>query len=229
MMKSRTLVFLAALLLIALATNGCTSPQPIAKGLTPIPTLIPATMPPTPQPTETPPGLALPSRAPAPAAAAELYAANCASCHGVDGMGQVPDARDFTDIDYIRGALPSTFFVAITNGRKNMPAWEDKFSDDERWDLVFYVRQFAITEDVLAAGQAIFTKNCVACHGPDGKGIIPGTPDFSGISWSVNRNPGDLYQIMTEGRGAMPSWQAQFSPDERWATVSYAQSFSYEH
>jgi len=228
MMKSQTIAFLAILLLIAMALGACTSPQPVAQNLTPIPTLIPATMPPTPQPTETPPGLDLPSREPSAANAQAVYEENCASCHGSDGQGKVPGARNFNDIDYIRGALPATFFVAVTNGRKNMPAWGDKFSVDDRWDLVFYVRQFALTQDVLAQGSEIFSTNCVACHGADGKGAIPGTPNFTDISWSVNRNPGDLYQIVTEGKGAMPSWQAKLSPDERWATVSYAQSFSYK-
>jgi len=228
MTSLRTTAILTVLLLIVVAMAGCTSPQPLVQGPTPIPTLIPATMPPTPAPTETPPGLALPSRPPSPAAAKELYNANCAVCHGEDGNGKVSGARDFTDIDYIRGALPATFYLAITNGRRNMPAWKDKLSDDERWDLVFYVRQFAITADVLARGQAIFTANCAPCHGPDGKGVVPGTPDFTDISWAVNQDPSALYQVVTEGKGAMPSWQSRLSPDERWAAVSYVQSFSYQ-
>ncbi|MDD3762932.1 MAG: cytochrome c [Nevskiales bacterium] len=27
--------------------------------------------------------------------------------------------------------------------------------------------------------EALYNQTCVACHGPDGKGAIPGTPDFN--------------------------------------------------
>lgn len=30
-----------------------------------------------------------------------------------------------------------------------------------------------------AAGAAVFNGTCVACHGSDGKGIMPGMPDFT--------------------------------------------------
>lgn|SRR5574337_53604 len=31
----------------------------------------------------------------------------------------------------------------------------------------------------LAAGSAIFHQTCIACHGADGKGAVPGAPDFT--------------------------------------------------
>lgn len=40
--------------------------------------------------------------------------------------------------------------------------------------------------DVLAAGSAIYHQTCVACHGADGKGVIPGAPDFTDPTGVLN-------------------------------------------
>ncbi|MDE2279617.1 MAG: c-type cytochrome [Xanthomonadaceae bacterium] len=31
--------------------------------------------------------------------------------------------------------------------------------------------------DDVAAGKAVYTGTCIACHGANGKGLLPGTPD----------------------------------------------------
>ena len=33
--------------------------------------------------------------------------------------------------------------------------------------------------DDVAAGKAVYTGTCIACHGANGKGLLPGTPDFT--------------------------------------------------
>lgn len=40
-----------------------------------------------------------------------------------------------------------------------------------------------------AAGDVIFHQTCVACHGEDGKGMIPGTPDFTKKGGGVLSKP----------------------------------------
>jgi mono/diheme cytochrome c family protein len=109
-----------------------------------------------------------------------------------------------------------------------MPGWQDKLSVDERWDLAFYIWNFAIPLEMLNQGKTIFEQNCVACHGPDGKGVVPGAPDFTNVEWMASRAPSEFFQVVTEGRGTMPSWQGRLSPDERWAAIEYIRSFAYE-
>lgn len=36
------------------------------------------------------------------------------------------------------------------------------------------------TPEILAKGEAVFMGTCFACHGPDGKGLVPGTPNLRG-------------------------------------------------
>ncbi len=218
------------ILVVLLTLTSCANPQPLPVAPTKIPTLIPATLPPEPSPTLRPAalGVTFPSRQPESGAAAVLYQQNCANCHGTDGKGLVPDARNFSDADYLRGQSPLRFYQIISDGRGSMPGWSDKLSVDERWDLAFYVWNFGTPPEMLEQGKAIYEQNCVACHGPDGKGIVPGTPDFTDVEFMSSRSPADFFQVVTEGRGTMPSWQGRLSPDERWASIEYIRAFAYE-
>ncbi|RMF38844.1 MAG: hypothetical protein D6759_00400, partial [Chloroflexi bacterium] len=157
-----------------------------------------------------------------------LYKDECATCHGEDGSGVVPNARNFGDVDYMRGQTPARFYVIITEGRNEMPSFKDKFSDEERWNLAFYVWTFAVGGDTLEQGQAIFKQNCAVCHGEDGTGIVPNTPNFTDVSFVAQRSATDFFQVVTEGRGAMPAWQGRLSPEERWAVIEYVRTFAYE-
>ncbi len=78
---------------------------------------------------------------------AALFAANCASCHGETGAGDGPLADSLP-------APPANFTVHvpfhpdgvlyawITDGIRGtgMPAWSPQLSDQERWDLVNFLR-----------------------------------------------------------------------------------------
>ena len=78
--------------------------------------------------------------------AAALYKAQkCAGCHQTDGkgnknMGEMPD---FTDAAWQKKESDSHLANAIRKGKKPMPAYEGKITDDEIKALVGYVRSFA--------------------------------------------------------------------------------------
>ncbi|MEJ2559032.1 MAG: c-type cytochrome [Anaerolineae bacterium] len=221
---------LASTLIFALALTGCANPQPLPSAPTPIPTLPAATLPPAATPTERPEFLNItyPEEPPSAAAAQALYNENCAECHGEDGNGVVPDARNFGDADYMRGEAPARFYQIISDGRGSMPAWREQLSDQERWDLTFYVWNFAVSPDMLSSGRTIFEQNCVVCHGADGKGIVPESPDFTDVKWVAQHASTEFFQVVTEGKGAMPAWQGRLTPEERWAAIEYMRTFAYE-
>ena len=84
-------------------------------------------------------------------AAAKLdYAEHCRSCHGEKGDGKGEKAPelsvapgDFTNARTMSGRTDGELFWQITRGRLPMPAFEDKLTDRERWQLVDYIRTFA--------------------------------------------------------------------------------------
>ena len=83
------------------------------------------------------------------AAGKTLFEANCAVCHGEQGRGNGPAAANLSikPPDYGNGHLDihtdGDIFYWIQNGFPGspMPAFKDKLSDDDIWNLVNYVRR----------------------------------------------------------------------------------------
>jgi mono/diheme cytochrome c family protein len=84
------------------------------------------------------------------AAGLQIYRQHCQRCHGDSGDGKGEKAAelsvapgDFTDAPRMRGLTDGELFVQITKGRLPMPAFADKLSDTERWEVVVYIRTFS--------------------------------------------------------------------------------------
>ncbi|RIK99445.1 MAG: cytochrome-c oxidase, cbb3-type subunit III [Proteobacteria bacterium] len=75
------------------------------------------------------------------AAGKELFAANCASCHGEDGKGnQELGAPDLTDRLWIYGGDRQTLLDTLWAGRQgHMPTWETRLSEVDRKILALYL------------------------------------------------------------------------------------------
>jgi cbb3-type cytochrome c oxidase subunit III len=79
------------------------------------------------------------------ASANQLYAKNCASCHGRDGRartikGRINHARNLTDAEWQNRVDDERIFNSIVNGKGKMPSYGKKLSDQEIDSLVTYVR-----------------------------------------------------------------------------------------
>lgn len=76
------------------------------------------------------------------AASAEIYAENCASCHGDNGTGDIEQgAPNLTDDFWIYGGDETALFESIWNGRQGwMPAWEGRLTERERKILTVYLK-----------------------------------------------------------------------------------------
>ena len=227
-MKTRSLL-IGIIALCGLTLAACQTPAPLPVAPTPIATLIPATLPPPGQPTPIPgmEAIRFPVQPPSQAAGQTIYDANCAGCHGADGAGAVENARDFNELDYMRAAAPASFYQSVTNGKETMPAFKDSLSDEDRWNVVYYLWHWSVPQAELDKGKPVYEANCVSCHGPDGQGVIPQaakfTPEF--ISKSP---PSQYYESVSGGKGIMPAWQDRLSEEERWASIEYARAFAYE-
>ena len=81
------------------------------------------------------------------AAGLEHYAARCASCHGDAGKGDgkatrfiKPAPADISTAEARDRMTDGEMFFKITEGKKPMPGMARTLSDEERWQVVHYLR-----------------------------------------------------------------------------------------
>ncbi|MFQ5703853.1 MAG: c-type cytochrome [Gemmatimonadales bacterium] len=144
-----------------------------------------------------------------------IYEKWCVGCHGATGAGDgeaatsmLPRPRDFTGAIYqIRttasGELPTDDDLrrVIDNGMPGttMPAWRSRLSDNERDDVIAYLKSFSdffedeapepiaiskppkVTDEGLAEGRQLYVEEvqCLKCHGDAGRGDGPSAPTMT--------------------------------------------------
>ena len=83
------------------------------------------------------------------AAGKVVYNAQCLSCHGPSGKGDGPQAHDLNpkprnlSDPAIQGQTDGSMFWKITEGKKPMPTFSNLISEDDRWNVINYVRTLA--------------------------------------------------------------------------------------
>ncbi|NOX09143.1 MAG: cytochrome c [Gammaproteobacteria bacterium] len=70
------------------------------------------------------------------------------------------------------------------------------------------VSGLALTANVSADGADIYSQTCVACHGADGKGALPGTPDFTDKHGRLSQEDTILLDHMEHGFQSPGSFMA---------------------
>lgn len=90
-------------------------------------------------------------------AGAQIYEINCAACHGPEGLGDGPAAEGLdpkpaslanVHIEMSDGAL----FWRVSEGggfepfNSAMPPWKDILTEDQIWQVITFVREFAAGE-----------------------------------------------------------------------------------
>ncbi len=81
------------------------------------------------------------------AAGAALFDDKCANCHGEKGKADGPEAdkywvkpQDLTEPRVMALMTEGEIFWKISEGRRPMPAFKEQFSEEQRWQLVQFVR-----------------------------------------------------------------------------------------
>ena len=87
-------------------------------------------------------------------------------------------------------------------------------------------------ESSLAAGEKIYARRCVACHGQKGNGDGPDAVDL-GIHPAKLSDPsikhetdGALFWKITVGNKPMPDYGRRLSPTDRWNVINYLRTLS---
>lgn len=149
---------------------------------------------------------------------AQVYAASCATCHGVDGEGGA--GPNLKETDLTRDDLAAV----VRDGRGTMPGFAGVITADEVGAVVAFMEELASAASgpavgpdsaVVAEGARLFTNNCSQCHGPDASGGEGPALKASTLT------DGQMVSVISNGRGAMPGFSGILSTDTIDALVAY--------
>lgn len=79
----------------------------------------------------------------------------------------------------------------------------------------------------VEAGKAVFVRNCAACHGPEGKGLIG--PNLHDDKWVRGTgSPEDILAIISEGTAkGMPAWKSQLGSGDLVKVAAFVHGLSH--
>lgn len=179
---------------------------------------------PTPTPSLPPAGLSLQT-------GRALFQEHCASCHGLRGRGdgpqaavlrsRTPDARlDLTESLAKRTASLRDWFQVVTQGRveRGMPPWSEALSEGERWAVTLYAWSLAVPPEAMAEAESRYREACAACHGEDGrKGPVP----LADPERVLARAPSAWVETLQPGRIPAHAGLPELSTDLQQALIAY--------
>lgn len=110
--------------------------------------------------------------------------------------------------------------AAADEAKKAAEAAELAKTGGKKADIESYIGD----ADRAAKGKPVYVKNCVACHGPDGGGLVG--PNFTDKYWIHGGTMKDIVRTITVGvpEKGMISWKAQLSKDEIVNVAVYIKS-----
>lgn len=140
-----------------------------------------------------------------------VFANNCAMCHGSDARGAL-GFPNLASASWQWGGEPETILATIVDGRQGiMPPFGDALGSDVAIsEVATYVQSLSgrrVDAMMAAAGKRRYDMICIACHGPEGKGMPAlGAPDLTDADWVYGSSLDAIRHGIINGRhGQMPA------------------------
>jgi mono/diheme cytochrome c family protein len=90
----------------------------------------------------------------------------------------------------------------------------------------------AVNETSIALGKKIYERQCLACHGPKGKGDGPAAAHLEKRPGNLSspklweQSDGALFWKVNEGHRPMPTFKNIMSDEERWPVINYIRTLA---
>ena len=88
------------------------------------------------------------------------------------------------------------------------------------WLICFAVLSASAGAADINKGRALFNSHCVACHGANGSGVLPGTPNFR-QGQVLMRPDAALMDSVRTGRNAMPGFRGILTDQQLLDVVAF--------
>jgi mono/diheme cytochrome c family protein len=168
-----------------------------------------------------------------------LFLRHCAGCHGAGARGDGP-------VGVALGLRPRNLRQAGLFPEDHDPAWINRIlhgkampvsvqssqmlaSDTEVADVVQHLRRLpTLSWPDIDRGEKVYDSLCLSCHGVYGHGdgpvaqTLPAPPrDLVAPPYQQQMTDAALFQVISEGKGAMPGSADVLSVDDRQAVVAF--------
>ncbi len=133
-------------------------------------------------------------------------------------------------------------------GKMRADAAFRSYGDAELWDAIAFAYRRAAGDAALVRGQALYARDCAACHGETGKGDGPAGRNLPGLSLmhpDMKKGPADFTdasqmlgasdvllqgKVLRGGMGTgMPEWGSLYTDQEMWDVVNFVRSFTFDY
>ena len=152
-----------------------------------------------------------------------MFKENCSACHGTGAEGRA-GYPNLNDDDWLWGGDLQSIYQTLKVGVRSthedtrnsqMPAFAGMLKADEMASVAEHVLSLSSGKGANAAGAALFTQHCAACHGAEGKGNREmGAPNLSDAIWLYGSDKaGIASQISNPRQGVMPTWETRLPDD----------------
>lgn len=124
---------------------------------------------------------------------AQSWADNCSRCHNMRDPQDLRDDQWITSVSHMRiragltGKQARDILAFLQDSNNRVSAEPVKFADD------------ASPDAGSLSGEEVYNQTCVACHGSNGKGTVPGTPDLNKPDGPLAQPDDVLLRHITEG------------------------------
>ena len=167
-----------------------------------------------------------------------LYEKNCATCHGMRGLGDGAAAATLNpkppaigSAQEMRDRSPALLYRIMSVGVAGTPmiGFAGQLTSNQRWNVVSYLSSLRSTDAQIADGEGLYAQGCVSCHGVLGNGDTPLTrslsrlpPEIGSYAWQAERSDAQLATVVREGLAGTPMPAArQLAPAQVQSVVAY--------
>ncbi len=159
--------------------------------------------------------------------AVAVLAAACLSLVGCDNLKSGTKIKPLTESKFFPDGQSSRHPPAHSIAQNNLRIDTVLFAGRNPDGTLTTQMPWPVNVAVLARGKVLFGAICANCHGPDGygQGIIvrrgfPAPPSYHDKRL-IDAPVGHLYDVITNGYGAMYPYNTIVEVNDRWAIVAY--------
>jgi cytochrome c oxidase cbb3-type subunit 3 len=162
-----------------------------------------------------------------------LFANQCATCHGSDGRG-ARGFPDLTDREWLWGGAPEQVLATIRQGRSGvMPAFGAVLDEAARNALAERVLELAgreVDAELAGTGEQLYATYCFACHGQSAQGNpLLGAPPLDNEIWLHGGTRAGIIDVIANGRNShMPAQEPLLGADRAHVLAAYVLAMSRE-